>query len=77
MLAGILMDIQSQAFEYLRLLESQTISENTIVEIANFLSNKMNVVISSEFEKYAKEYQIDYLRDKLNRPIRVCGIGKK
>ncbi|HAB28867.1 MAG TPA: DUF4301 domain-containing protein, partial [Xanthomarina gelatinilytica] len=53
--------IQSQAFEYLRLLESQTISENTIVEIANFLSNKMNVVISSEFEKYAKEYQIDYL----------------
>lgn len=76
MLAGILMDIQSQAFEYLRLLESQTISENTIVEIANFLSNKMNVVISSEFEKYAKEYQIDYLRDKLNRPIRVCGMVK-
>src|SRR5690554_2070188 len=76
MLAGILIDIQSQAFEYLKLLESQTISEDMIVEIANFRSNKMNVVISSEFEKYAKEYQVAYLRDKLNRPVRVCGMVK-
>ena len=34
----------------------------------------MNVVISPEFEKYSKQYQIDYLKNKLDRPIRVCGM---
>lgn len=76
MLAGILMEIQTKAFQYLNLLENNNISERKIVEIANFLSNKMNVVISSEFEKYATEYQVAYLKDKLNRPIRVCGMVK-
>ena len=76
MLAGILMDIQTKAFEYLEKLENKLISEAEILEIAMFLSNKMNVVISSEFEKYATEYQVDYLVDKLNRPIRVCGMVK-
>jgi hypothetical protein len=76
MLAGILIDIQTKAFQYLEKLENKHISESEIIEIANFLTNKMHVVISSEFEKYAKEYQVAYLKDKLNRPIRVCGMVK-
>ena len=76
MLAGILINIQTIAFNYLEKLESRQISENEIIEIATFLIRKMNVIISSEFEKYATEYQIAYLKDKLNRPIRVCGMVK-
>lgn len=76
MLAGILINIQTKAFSYLEKLESRQISENEIIEIATFLTRKMNVIISSEFEKYATEYQIAYLKDKLNRPIRVCGMVK-
>ncbi|GGG38855.1 DUF4301 family protein [Bizionia arctica] len=76
MLAGILINIQTTAFQYLEKLENSDITESEIVEIGNFLSNKMYVVISSEFEKYAKEYQIAYLKDKLNRPIRICGMVK-
>ena len=34
----------------------------------------MNVIISHEFEKYSPKYQIEYLKNKLNRPIRVCGM---
>lgn len=76
MLAGILIQLQDKAFRYLKKLESQDISQADLVEIAKFLTNKMNVVISSEFEKYANEYQIKYLTEKLNRPIRVCGMVK-
>ncbi|PWI30717.1 DUF4301 domain-containing protein [Flavobacteriaceae bacterium LYZ1037] len=76
MLAGILIDIQTKAFEYLEKLENKQLSETEIIEIAKFLTNNMHVVISSEFEKYANEYQIEYLISKLNRPIRVCGMVK-
>ncbi|WP_250433292.1 DUF4301 family protein [Hanstruepera flava] len=75
-LAGLLVSLQNKTFDYLRQLENQDITESHLVEIAEFLSNKLNTKISSEFEKYSKKYQIEYLRTKLNRPIRVCGMVK-
>ncbi|MCX7551062.1 DUF4301 family protein [Xanthomarina sp. F2636L] len=76
MLAGILMEVQNQAFNYLEKLDNNDLSRNEILEISKFLSLKMHVVISSEYEKYATEYQLEYLKEKLNRPIRVCGMVK-
>ena len=32
--------------------------------------------ISTEFEKYSLKYQVEYLAEKLNRPIRICGMVK-
>ncbi len=75
-LAGILMEIQQQAFQYLESIEKGQLTHDGIIEIAKFLTNKMHVKISSEFEKYAEKYQIEYLQNKLNRPIRVCGMVK-
>jgi len=75
-LAGLLVSLQNRTFEYLRQLENDSISESSLVEIAEFISNNLNTKISSEFEKYSKKYQIEYLRAKLNRPIRVCGMVK-
>ncbi|WP_204344220.1 DUF4301 family protein [Psychroserpens algicola] len=75
-LAGILIKVQEQAFIYLNRLDKGNLSENELIEIAEFLVNRMNVRISSEFEKYSLKYQIEYLAEKLNRPIRVCGMVK-
>ena len=75
-LAGMLLEVQKSAFKYMQLLDTNVLSENDLVEIAQFLSNKLNVFISSEFEKYSTKYQVEYLREKLNRPIRVCGMVK-
>ncbi|MGY0391512.1 DUF4301 family protein [Bizionia sp. KMM 8389] len=75
-LAGILTKIQQQAFQYLREIEKGDLSQETIIEIAEFITQKMQVRISIEFEKYAQKYQIEYLYNKLNRPIRVCGMVK-
>ncbi len=75
-LAGILIEIQNQTFKYLDKIDSGQLTFEEIVEIAEFLSNKLNVKISSEFEKYAEKYQIEYLKEKLNRPIRICGMVK-
>lgn len=76
MLAGILLEVQEEAFLHLKALEISDLGEDEIYKIANFLSNKLNVVINSEFEKYSLKYQVAYLKDKLNRPIRVCGMVK-
>ena len=75
-LAGVLLEIQERIFGYLKRLESDNISCDELIEIAEFLLNKLNVKISPEFEKYKDKYQVEYLREKLNRPIRVCGMVK-
>ncbi len=75
MLAGKLLKVQEQAFTYLRALEAD-VNEEKLMVIAQFMSNELNLVISTEFEKYSKKYQKEYLFEKLNRPIRVCGMVK-
>ena len=51
-------------------------SEENIAAIENFLTHKLSVKISDEYKKYADRYKIEYLQDKLNRPIRICGMVK-
>lgn len=75
-LAGLLVSLQNKAFDYLNQLDNANILESNLVEIAEFLSNKLNTKISPEFEKYSMKYQVEYLKLRLNRPIRVCGMVK-
>jgi hypothetical protein len=76
MLAGILLEVQETAFHYLSELDNNQISELKLNEITNFVTDKLNVFITKEFKKYSLKHQIIYLKDKLNRPIRVCGMVK-
>ena len=75
MLAGVLIEAQAQAFEYLRALD-KTIEETKLLEIAAFISSKMNVVIDDGFDDFSQSEKQTYLKDKLNRPIRICGMVK-
>ncbi|MDO1501829.1 DUF4301 family protein [Winogradskyella maritima] len=75
-LAGYLLTIQEHIFDFLKQLDDTDISESDIITIAEFLERQLNVRITEEFEKYSNEYKIEYLRDKLNRPLRVCGMVK-
>ncbi|MEO6347426.1 MAG: DUF4301 family protein [Aquaticitalea sp.] len=76
MLAGLMIEAQEQTFEHIRILKNNDVSEKKLISIAEFLVNHLNVKISHEFEKYSKKYQIEYLIEKLDRPIRVCGMVK-
>ena len=75
-LAGILLKTQSQVFSYAKALQSKGISKVDIEEIAGFLTQNLNIVISSQFSKYANKHKIEYLQSKINRPMRVCGMVK-
>ena len=76
LLAGLLLEIQEQSYKYLKDLTNKNLNDKDLIKMAQFLSSKMNVVISEDFEKYSLKYQKAYLFEKLNRPIRVCGMVK-
>ncbi|NRD19119.1 DUF4301 family protein [Winogradskyella eckloniae] len=75
-LAGILLKLQAKTFEYLHTLDTKTISETTFKTIETFLTSDLNIKISDEYKKYTDHYKIEYLQEKLNRPIRICGMVK-
>ncbi len=75
MLAGVILELQNQAFKYEETLDYE-ISDEQLTEIADFLSKKMNVVFDKEYENMSLHDKKVYLKNKLNRPIRVCGMVK-
>ncbi len=75
-LAGVLIQAQQKAFEYAKLLDEATLSDEQRNEIKQFLENTLNVRFSNTFETASAAAQAKILSDKINRPIRVCGMVK-
>ncbi len=63
-LAGLLLELQEQAFEYLKVLEA---GGADLEPIAKFVEEKLCV-------KLPANYDAELLKAVLNRPIRVCGV---
>ena len=68
-IAGVLVSLQKKAFEYLRKLDAG-VNDAELQEIAAFVEK--NLCTKPESCKVDAEY----LRNKLNRPMRVCGVVK-
>ncbi|MBR1557341.1 MAG: DUF4301 family protein [Prevotella sp.] len=68
-IAGVLVSLQKQAFEYLRILDAGA-TESQLAEIADFVATKLCT------DAKGKKADAEYLRTKLNRPMRVCGVVK-
>ncbi len=75
-LAGILLEKQQQIFSYLRQLDEDNVVKELLDEIVLFIQSKLHFEVTDDFSKYTKESKIEYLRNYLNRPIRVCGMVK-
>lgn len=74
-LSGHLIALQDQIFSFLNGLDNPTQSSMKVIDTMwSFVENKLNVIPPPESDKWKKEDKVDYLRRKLNRPIRVCGM---
>ncbi|MBS9462437.1 DUF4301 family protein [Flagellimonas sp. 389] len=76
MLAGVLTKVQAKAFEYAKMLEHNSISNEQLDEIKTFLENKLNVRFPNDYTNLNLEGQVAVMKDKINCPIRVCGMVK-
>ena len=74
-LAGILVELQQKAFAYLRKLDSGNYSHADIEGIIRFVQQTLFCRREDVKELEDAELVI-YLRKKLNRPMRVCGVVK-
>ncbi len=75
-LAGILIDLQTQIFDFLKAIEENQIIATNIENIFDFVKEKLNIEVIGEVSKYTLENKIIYLKELLDRPIRVCGMVK-
>jgi len=75
LIAGILVSVQKQCFEYLKWMEMNKEEDKTWDEILRFTEKNLNCSSAATASYSASELR-KYLFDKLNRPIRVCGMVK-
>lgn len=73
-LAGVLIKVQAKAFEFARRLIDGNLTTGQLDELKSFLENELNVRFSDRFANFNIGQQIDILKDKINRPIRICGM---
>lgn len=75
LLAGVLVTFQQQAFDYLSLLDTGEYNHEKLEEIIRFV--QQTLCCRNEDIKHLEDAQlVIYLRKKLNRPMRVCGMVK-
>ena len=75
-LAGLLLRVQEKAFAYAKQLDEGEMTAELMEEIERFLKDELNVRLSESFSGFSLQDQLDILKDKINRPIRICGMVK-
>ena len=75
LLAGILVDLQTRAFNYLKLLDTGNYTHAQLEEIIRFLQRDL-CCRRNDIKELEDAELVIYLHNKLNRPMRVCGMVK-
>jgi hypothetical protein len=76
LLTGYLVKTQNQIFELLNSLDRKDFSKKSFDEMIKFAEDKFSITKPADFKNWTEETKHKFLFDKLNRPIRVCGMVK-
>ncbi|MBQ8657243.1 MAG: DUF4301 family protein [Prevotella sp.] len=74
-IAGVLVTLQQRAFNYLRLLDTGKYTHEQVEEIIRFVQQDL-CCRKADIKQLEDAELVIYLRKKLNRPMRVCGVVK-
>ena len=74
-IAGVLVTLQKKAFEYLKVLDSGDYDHDKLEEIIRFVQRDL-CCRKHDIKELEDADLVIYLRKKLNRPMRVCGVVK-
>jgi hypothetical protein len=75
LLAGVLIDMQQKMFNYLQLIDSGNYTHEQVVEMLYFLQDEL-CVKNPETKHLEDAELVLYIKSKLDRPLRVCGMVK-
>lgn len=75
-IGGLLFKLQEQNFEFLEMLEDGNLLDEELKQVKQFAEKELNIFIPDAYEAYEKMEQVDFLYNKMNRPMRICGMVK-
>ena len=75
-IGGLLLKLQEKTFDFLDTLDDGNISEIELENMKDFAEKNLNIFIPAAYKGYDHMDRIDFLYNKLNRPIRICGMVK-
>ena len=75
-LCGYLISLQNKIFNYLNELDKVNLAQTTINKIKNFANTELSIYFDENFNSLSISNQTQILKEKLNVPIRVCGMVK-
>lgn len=75
LIAGVLVTLQKRTFKYLNLLDSGKYSHEQLEEMIHFVQRDL-YCRKPDIKELEDAELVIYLRNKLNRPMRVCGVVK-
>ncbi len=74
-LGGYLVHLQDQIHAYLKGLDHPTHPSTKVVSnMWFFMEHKLNIIPPEESVSWNKEKKISFMKEKFNRPIRICGM---
>ena len=75
-LGGYLLRVREKIVTFLEKAEQQRVSDEEADEMASFAIKQLMICLPLEFKLFNLDNKIKILKQKLNRPIRVCGMVK-
>lgn len=76
LLIGFLVKIQNKVFDLIRDLQNKNLSKTDFNDLLNFAERSLFISRPLNFENWEQKKQYRFIFDKLNRPIRICGMVK-
>ncbi len=73
-IAGVLVSCQEKLFNYLTILNAGKVSDAELDEMLLFAKNELSIDV--DLSKCSSQEKRNFLFEKFNRPIRVCGMVK-
>jgi len=74
-IAGVLVSLQQRAFDYIRLLDTGKYTHEDLEKMVRFMRDEL-CCRNPNLKNLEDTEMAIYLRSKLNRPMRVCGMVK-
>jgi hypothetical protein len=76
LLTGYLIRLQEEIFACLRLIEEGKDAEGDLEKIVDFCTKHVNMVLPTHFRDGSLSERRSFLFQRLNRPLRICGMVK-
>ena len=75
LIAGVLVSLQKRIFNYLNLIDTGKYTKAQVEEMIHFLQDEL-CIRKPDIKQLEDADLVLYIKNKLNRPIRVCGMVK-